>query len=117
MNSLLTTCHLLHLISGDPNVTFLLTTNYPPRTTQYLPFPTHHLLLLNEALSAGVVLLRVTPVTVEGVHQELDRLFQEHAEEDLRGLFCVVEPNRHRIRKTPMGNPTNPMNAEPHGPG
>ncbi|MCK4579789.1 MAG: DUF5615 family PIN-like protein [Dehalococcoidia bacterium] len=75
------------------------------------------LVFLKEALSAGVVLLRVTPVTVEEVHQEIDRLFQEHAEEDLRGLFCVVEPNRHRIRKNPMGNPTNPMNTEPHGPG
>lgn len=25
-------------------------------------------------------------------------MLDEHSEEELRGLFCVVEPHRHRIR-------------------
>lgn len=32
------------------------------------------------------------------VHQEIHRLLAEHGE-DVRGLFCVVEPHRHRIRR------------------
>lgn len=49
----------------------------------------------------GVILLRITPVQVEEVHRELRRLFHEHTEEELQGLFCVVEPHRHRIRRLP----------------
>jgi len=56
------------------------------------------LVFLEESLSTGVILLRVNPMTVENVHQELYRLFQEHTEDELRRLFCVVEPHRHRIR-------------------
>ncbi|HIQ01044.1 MAG TPA: hypothetical protein EYH30_02765 [Anaerolineales bacterium] len=43
--------------------------------------------------------LRITPTPVEGVHRELGRLVREYAEEQLRELFCVVEPNRYRIRR------------------
>lgn len=59
------------------------------------------LVFLGSEAASGVILLRVTPLTVEEVHHELLRLFKEHGEEDLRGLFCVVEPHRHRIRRLP----------------
>jgi predicted nuclease of predicted toxin-antitoxin system len=57
------------------------------------------LVFLEESLNTGVILLRVTPITVEDVHRELYRFFQEHTEEELKHLFCVVEPHRHRIRR------------------
>jgi predicted nuclease of predicted toxin-antitoxin system len=57
------------------------------------------LVFLEETLSTGVILLRATPTTVEDVHQQLYRLFQEHPEDELKHLFCVVEPHRHRIRR------------------
>jgi len=57
------------------------------------------LIFLHRELSAGVILLRITPTTVEGVQRELGRLVQEYTEEQLRDLFCVVEPNRYRIRR------------------
>jgi len=56
------------------------------------------LVFLKEELSTGVILLRITPVTVKTVHWELNRLFSDHTEEELKHLFCVVEPHRHRIR-------------------
>ena len=57
------------------------------------------LVFLQKALSTGVIFLRVPPAMIGEVHQELRRLFQEHREEELRNLFCVVEPHRHRIRR------------------
>ncbi|OGW40596.1 MAG: hypothetical protein A2Y97_05060 [Nitrospirae bacterium RBG_13_39_12] len=56
------------------------------------------IVFLEESFSTGVILLRITPVSIEDVHRELYRLFQEHAEDELKHLFCVVEPHRHRIR-------------------
>jgi len=56
------------------------------------------LVFLNKELSTGVVLLKITPMTIKEVHQEIYRLFKEHKEEALKSLFCVVEPHRHRIR-------------------
>lgn len=57
------------------------------------------LIFLKEALSVGVIFLRITPTTVEKVHRQLHRLFGEHSEEELKHLFCVVEANRHRTRR------------------
>ena len=57
------------------------------------------LVFLREELSMGVILLRITPQTVEDIHRELLRLLDEHTEEELRHLFCVVEHYRHRIRR------------------
>ncbi len=57
------------------------------------------LVFLREELSTGVILLRITPKTVEDVHRELSRLFREHSEDVLKCLFCVVEPYRYRIRR------------------
>jgi predicted nuclease of predicted toxin-antitoxin system len=56
------------------------------------------LVFLKEELSAGVILLRGIPATIEEVHRELHRLFQEHTEEELRHHFCVVESHRYRMR-------------------
>jgi predicted nuclease of predicted toxin-antitoxin system len=57
------------------------------------------LVFLNKTLTTGVILLRIMPMIVEEVHQEILRIFEEHSEEELRDLFCVVEPHRHRIRQ------------------
>ena len=56
------------------------------------------LTFLKELLSTGVILLRLTPMTIEDVHRELGLLLQEHTEDELKSLFCVVEPHRYRIR-------------------
>lgn len=57
------------------------------------------LVFLKEKLSKGVIRLSIDPTTVETVHKELDKLIKEHDEQELKRHFCVVEPNRHRIRK------------------
>ena len=59
------------------------------------------LVFLNKELSTGVILLRITPMVAEEVHHELLRLLEEHGDEELRNVFCVVEPHRHRIRHLP----------------
>ena len=59
------------------------------------------LVFFKKEISTGVVFLRMTPVTVEAVHRELNRLLEKHTEEELAHLFCVVEPHRHRIRQLP----------------
>jgi predicted nuclease of predicted toxin-antitoxin system len=50
-------------------------------------------------INNGVILLRMTPSTIEETHKELEYLLNEHTEEELNQYFSVVEPNRHRIRK------------------
>lgn len=58
------------------------------------------LVFLSHREHSGVILLRVSPETVEVVHQELRRFLDEHSEEaDLSGSFVVIEPGRHRIRR------------------
>ncbi|MEE8115056.1 MAG: DUF5615 family PIN-like protein [Nitrososphaerales archaeon] len=59
------------------------------------------LVFLKMVQSVGVILLRVTPAVMEEVYQEIERLFRDHREEELKELFCVVEPHRHRIRRLP----------------
>lgn len=56
------------------------------------------LVFLNKTLSTGVITLKITPTTIEEIHQEIHRLLEEHSEGELKVLFCVVEPRRHRIR-------------------
>jgi len=56
------------------------------------------LVFLKEELATGVIFLRVTPLTIEHIHLQLKFLFDEHTEEELMRVFCVVEPRRHRIR-------------------
>jgi predicted nuclease of predicted toxin-antitoxin system len=57
------------------------------------------LVFLEDLFSTGVILLRITPQTLEDVHNELKRLLNEYPEDALNHLFCVVEPHRHRIRR------------------
>ncbi|MDO8689703.1 MAG: DUF5615 family PIN-like protein [Dehalococcoidia bacterium] len=57
------------------------------------------LIFLNAHPSMGIILLRITRITVPHVHQELLSLLAEHTESELHSLFIVVEPGRHRIRR------------------
>lgn len=59
------------------------------------------LVFLKDELSTGVIFLRLTPGSAESAHRELNRLLNEHTEEELMHLFCAVEPHRHRIRRLP----------------
>ena len=52
-----------------------------------------------QKLGGGILYLRMTPATVNGVHQELQKVLQTYPEEVLRMAFVVVEPGRHRFRK------------------
>jgi hypothetical protein len=47
----------------------------------------------------GVLYLRVTPSTIEAVHQELTVILSRHQEGELKKAFVVIEPHRHRFRK------------------
>jgi predicted nuclease of predicted toxin-antitoxin system len=46
----------------------------------------------------GVLYLRVTPATVNAVHDALRIVLERYEESDLRKAFVVVEPGRHRYR-------------------
>ncbi len=53
---------------------------------------------VQQAHFAGIIFLRMNPRNAPQVHNELLRILSQHAEEDLRTLFVVVEPGRHRLR-------------------
>lgn len=57
------------------------------------------LVYLKKSASAGVILLRVNPNTVDAVHRQIERLLTSRDEKELRGLFCVVESDRYRTRR------------------
>ena len=57
------------------------------------------LVFLEAQLSQGVILLRIVPIAVEQVHDQLQRFLKEYTELELHGLFCVVEKNRYRVRR------------------
>jgi predicted nuclease of predicted toxin-antitoxin system len=48
---------------------------------------------------SGVILLRVTPLTLSDIHTELARFLSLQAEEVIQRSFVVVEKDRHRIRR------------------
>ena len=50
-------------------------------------------------IDSGVILLRMTPTTMDEVHKVLKSLLVLHTEAELQKLFTVVEPNRYRLRK------------------
>lgn len=56
-------------------------------------------LVFTRNLAGGVLYLRVSPSEVVEVHAELSRVVTEHAEDDLRRAFVVVERGRHRFRR------------------
>jgi predicted nuclease of predicted toxin-antitoxin system len=47
----------------------------------------------------GVILLQINPATIELVHKELSLFFSKHSDIDFHNCFCVIEPQRHRIRR------------------
>jgi predicted nuclease of predicted toxin-antitoxin system len=49
----------------------------------------------------GIVYLRMLPYTQSQVHVELQRILSLYSEGELKCIFLVVEPGRHRIRKLP----------------
>jgi len=56
------------------------------------------LIFLKKKKSTCIILLRVTPKTVEKVHNKLKTLLLEQDEKELKHSFCVVERDRYRIR-------------------
>jgi predicted nuclease of predicted toxin-antitoxin system len=56
-------------------------------------------LVFVEHLGKGVILLRISPSTLEGTHEELSRVLRTYSEVQLGSAFVVVEPGRHRFRK------------------
>lgn len=56
-------------------------------------------LVFAEGNPAGVLFLRITPSTRAVVHEELRRVLDTHAFDELRRAFTVVEPGQHRIRR------------------
>jgi predicted nuclease of predicted toxin-antitoxin system len=49
--------------------------------------------------TTGVIYLRILPSTEKAVHNELERVLAVYDERELRTMFVVVEPGRHRVRK------------------
>ncbi len=47
----------------------------------------------------GVILLRITPLTLSDIHTELARFLSLQVEEDIQHSFVVIEKDRHRIRR------------------
>jgi len=50
-------------------------------------------------LGAGVLYLRISPATLDAVHEELERVLGAYPEPTLRKAFLVVEGGRHRYRE------------------
>jgi len=58
-------------------------------------------LVFVRALGAGVVYLRLLPSTQHATHTELKRVLEIYSEDELTDAFVVVEPDGHRIRRSP----------------
>ena len=56
-------------------------------------------LVFVEHLGKGVILLRTSPSTLHGTHEELGRVLETYSETELATAFVVVEPGQHRFRK------------------
>lgn len=56
------------------------------------------LVFLENELNPGVIFLRISPSTISKVHDELIKVLGKYNETDLKKVFCVIEPHRHRIR-------------------
>jgi predicted nuclease of predicted toxin-antitoxin system len=57
-------------------------------------------IVFTQSMSAGVLYLRIVPANLREVHEELRRVLELYDEDELKNAFVVVEPRRHRIRKT-----------------
>lgn len=60
-------------------------------------------LVFVRSLDAGVLYLRMLPTTLQAVHAELGRVLDLYDASELEGVFVVIEPGRHRIRKAFAG--------------
>jgi predicted nuclease of predicted toxin-antitoxin system len=61
-------------------------------------------LVFVHALDAAVLYLRVLPSTLQAIHVELGRVLELYGEEELEAAFVVIEPGRHRVRRTAGGS-------------
>jgi predicted nuclease of predicted toxin-antitoxin system len=52
-------------------------------------------------IGSGVIFLRILHTILDTVHNELRRILDRYAEEELNKAFVVVEPGRHRFRRLP----------------
>jgi predicted nuclease of predicted toxin-antitoxin system len=59
-------------------------------------------LVFVQGSGAGVIYLRISPMTVNAVHAELERVLKLYDEQDLLSSFVVIEPGQHRIRRPPI---------------
>jgi len=57
-------------------------------------------LVFAQNMGAGIIYLRMTPATADAVHEELERVLSTYAENELVQVFLVIEPARHRLRRT-----------------
>ncbi len=57
------------------------------------------MVFLRKELCPGVIYLKITPSTMNAVHNELRKIMEKYAEKDLKTVFSVVEPHRYRIRR------------------
>jgi predicted nuclease of predicted toxin-antitoxin system len=48
---------------------------------------------------AGVIYLRVSPSTMQAVHEQLATVLASYSEDELKTAFVVVEPGRYRFRR------------------
>ena len=53
---------------------------------------------------AGLLYLRMLPSTIQAVHTELGWVFELYSEDELKGVFIVIEPGCHRVRRTTGGS-------------
>lgn len=56
-------------------------------------------LVFANAMSGGVIYLRILPTTLLATHDELIRVLERYTEDELLNALVVVEPGRHRMRK------------------
>lgn len=57
------------------------------------------LVFLRQQKGTGVMLLRMTPATMDEVHETLHELLRTVDAPQLRQRFCVVEADRYRMRQ------------------
>lgn len=57
------------------------------------------LVFLRRQTGSGVILLRMTPATMNEVHGALHELLQTLSAAQLQQRFCVVESDRYRVRR------------------
>jgi len=56
-------------------------------------------LVFVRGLGAGVIYLRISPLTLDVGHKELATVLASYSENELNRAFVVVEPGRHRFRR------------------